>query len=319
MVWPQTDTDMRGNSFLTCQAPNKSKSSLPSRHLVHADPDEIALEFEARLAAADLSNDYVHHFVVSWRDEDDFDGKIEQAAERFLVCMGLQNCPAIIGQHSDTEHDHIHIAVVPVDAISGQEVPRYEYDKARAQMAAAVLCAEFDWQPELEARYSVRHGRLFRDEHDDIGAVNCPAEWPDHRPPPRSGLSNRSKLIEVETGRASAERLVIEVAPKVLEECDDQDELHRRLGAQGIALRKFGNGAAYFVQGERIKASVIRSWSARQIERKFGQLPKGIKAEGLPRLQTRVLTRDDKLADRYREARTVHFARLRREIGRAHV
>lgn len=281
-----------------------------TRHLLSTEPEEIALELEARLAAAGLSNRYVHHIVLSWRPGEDYEQHIEEASALFLNAMGFANCPAVIGEHRDTDNPHVHLAVVPVDVTTGEEVPRYEYDKTRTQMAAAVLCHRFGWQPEENARYSVRDGLLVRDGHEVLGPANEPAKWPDQRPPPRVEPSQRARHYEDQHSRLSLERIVMTQVPRLLENCQNIAELNRQLRGLGISLARFGNGAAFFDGSERVKASLANRWSCQKIEAKFGPLPKYVAAECSTLADKPTLTTQDRRRTDYEEARREFKFRL---------
>lgn len=281
-----------------------------TRHLLSTEPEEIALELEARLAAAELSNRYVHHMVLSWRPEEEYEQHIEEASALFLNAMGLASCPAIIGEHRDTDNPHVHLAVVPVDATTGKEVPRYEYDKTRSQMAAAVLCHRFGWRPEENARYAVRDGLLVRDGHEVLGPANEPLKWPDRRPPPRAEASHRALHYEEQNAQMSLERLVMTRVPKLLENCQSIEELNRQLAELGISLARYGSGAAFFDGSERVKASLANRWSCKKIEAKFGPLPRHVAFECATLADKPALTIKDRRRIDYEEARREFRFRL---------
>lgn len=281
-----------------------------TRHLLSTEPEEIATELEARLATAGLSNRHVHHMVLSWRPDEDYEDHIDEAAAIFLDAMGFAKCPAVIGEHRDTHNPHVHLAVVPVDATTGEEVPRYEYDKTRSQMAAAVLCHRFGWRPEENARYSVKDGLLVRDGHEVLGPANEPAKWPDQRPPSRVEPSKRARYYEEQHSRLSLERIVMTRVPILLENCQNITELNRELAALGISLARFGNGAAFFDRSERVKASLANRWSCKKIETKFGPLPKHVAAECATLADKPALTTQDRRRMVYEEARREFRFRL---------
>ena len=281
-----------------------------TRNLISTEPEAIALELEARLAGAGLSNRYVHHMVLSWRRDEDYENHIEEAAESFLDALGFANCPAVIGEHRDTDNPHIHLMVAPVDATTGEEVARYEYDKTRSQMAAAVLCHRFGWRPEENARYSVRDGMLVRDQHEVLGPANEPAKWPDQRPPSRVEPSKRARHYEEQHSRLSLERIVMTRVPTLLENCQNITELNRHLAELGISLARFGNGAAFFDGSERVKASLANRWSCKKIEAKFGHLPKHVAAECATLADKPALTTQDRRRMHYEDARREFRFRL---------
>jgi hypothetical protein len=77
----------------------------------------------------------VAHFSLSAAPEDRLlsDDDWAAIAAEFLGDLGYQNCPHVIVRHRDTEHSHIHLACLRIDA-SGKTVPdsndRYKAEKS---------------------------------------------------------------------------------------------------------------------------------------------------------------------------------------------
>jgi len=58
-----------------------------------------------------------------------------EIAEAFLKDLGLHNCPHVICRHTDTDHQHIHIACLRIGP-DGKTVPESN-DRYKAERSAA--------------------------------------------------------------------------------------------------------------------------------------------------------------------------------------
>ena len=256
------------------------------RNVLTDNPDLMTAEMAALMEEADAGDGVVEHVIVSVQQGDDLLGNFEEAVEILVEALGVDNCPVIGAVHADTDHMHFHLVIIRVDVDTGEVVDLPKYDKIRGQQALAVMEDRFGWKREENSRWEVVEGRLILDGMTDHGPADNPREWPDRYFPP-ADLSAQGRRIEKTTGNISAERRIKDIVPDLIANNSDRASFLAELAMEGIELVKAHRGAAYLVhmkdeQGrhrkEQVKASVIRGWGAKALERRYGPIGAG---EGL--------------------------------------
>ena len=287
-----------------------------ARHVLSDSPDLMSEELAALMEEAGVGDGAIEHLIVSVRQGDDLIGNFEEAVDILVEALGLENCPVIGAVHSDTDHDHFHLVILRVDVETGELVNLPSFDIIRGHQALAVMEERFGWQPEADARWQVEGGRLILDGKTDVGPADDPRQWPDgyfHHPE----LSRQGRKAERHTGYVSAERHIRDVIPGIIERTMTQDAFVAALAEEGIELTRAHRGAAYLVktrseQGqvrtESVKASVVRGWGWKALDRKYGPFAEGGKAKVSPRTAKPI--GDDLNIPRYRLAKSQYQARL---------
>ncbi|MBX7536228.1 relaxase/mobilization nuclease domain-containing protein [Qipengyuania sp. GH1] len=250
------------------------------RNVLTDNPDMMSAEMAALMEEADAGDGVVEHVIVSVQQGDDLLGNFEEAVEILVEALGVGKCPVIGAVHSDTDYDHFHLIIVRVDIETGEIVSLPHFDIIRGHQAMAVMEDRFDWQREENARWQVVDGRLILDGTTDVGPAHDPRQWPDgyfHHPE----ISAAGRKVERQHGYVSAERLVRKVVPELITQHSDQPSFLAALAKHGIELRRAHRGAAYLVHSEdqqgnkrieSVKASVVRGWGWKALERKYGKL-----------------------------------------------
>ncbi|WP_145985283.1 relaxase/mobilization nuclease domain-containing protein [Altererythrobacter sp. B11] len=287
-----------------------------ARHVLSDTPDLMSAELASLMEEAGVGDGAIEHLIVSVREGDDIIGNFEEAVDILVEALGLGNCPVIGAVHSDTDHGHFHLVILRVDVETGELVNLPSFDIIRGHQALAVMEDRFGWQREADARWKVEGGRLILDGKTDVGPADDPRQWPDgyfHHPE----LSRQGRKAERHTGYVSAERRIRDVIPGILERTETQDAFVTALAEEGIELTRAHRGAAYLVktrseQGEirteSVKASVVRGWGWKALERKYGPFPEGSEAKVSPRTAKPI--GDDLNIPRYRLAKSQYQARL---------
>lgn len=287
-----------------------------ARHVLSDTPDLMSEELAALMEEAGVGDGAIEHLIVSVRQGDDLIGNFEEAVDILVEALDLGNCPVIGAVHSDTDHDHFHLVILRVDVETGELVNLPSFDIIRGHQALAVMEERFGWQREADARWEVKDGRLLLDGKTDVGPADDPRQWPDgyfHHPE----LSRQGRKVERQTGYLSAERRIRDVIPGIIERTKTQDAFVAALAEEGIELTRAHRGAAYLVktrneQGqvrtESVKASVVRGWGWKALERKYGPFPEGGEAKVSPRTAKPI--GDDLNIPRYRLAKSQYQARV---------
>ncbi len=67
-----------------------------------------------------------YHFSLSWSPDEPRPDRVEmrRATEEALKSIGMDACQALVVEHTDTEHPHVHVAVCRVDPETGKACGR---------------------------------------------------------------------------------------------------------------------------------------------------------------------------------------------------
>ncbi|MCF8883431.1 relaxase/mobilization nuclease domain-containing protein [Erythrobacter sp. SN021] len=253
------------------------------RNVLTDNPNLMTGEMAALMEEADAGDGVVEHVIVSVQQGDDLLGNFEEAVEILVEALGVGNCPVIGAVHADTDHMHFHLVIIRVDVDTGEVVDLPQYDQIRGQQALAVMEHRFGWKREENSRWEVVEGRLVLDGTADHGPADNPREWPDRYFPP-AGLSAQGRRQEKTSGYVSAERRIRDIVPGLIANNSDRASFLAELAKEGIELVKAHRGAAYVVhmedergrhRREQVKASVIRGWGAKALERRYGPIGAG--------------------------------------------
>ena len=204
----------------------------------------------------------LYHFALSWRDGEhiNFD-QAQQASQRALKALGMEDNQAFFVIHRDKDHHHhIHVVVNRVHpeklVLSGP--PRFDY------LVLDRACRE----TELEQGWQHDHGpyvvidgeiqRLGKAQRKELGMVAVKSENVDHRQTPAARMS------EVNNGVPSfAEWMRSRVAPDLREALKDPsatwDKLHQQLGQRGIRIEHRGGGLVFVTQANMKETSTKAS------------------------------------------------------------
>ena len=204
------------------------------------------------------SADPIDHWVLSWRsDEHPTPEQARQAVEIFIDHCGLNGHQYIWGLHDDTKNKHVHIEVnrVNPDTLKVTKINK-GFDREASQQAIALIEHAQGWKQEAGARYDIEHGKPVKREQD---------------PAKQLEPSNRAKVMELQTGEKSVERIAQERAAPIIASAASWKELHQALAEHGMKYERAGSGALVHVGEVAIKASDIdRKASLGQLQKRFG-------------------------------------------------
>lgn len=227
----------------------------------------------------------IDHWVFSWPDDEKPTvSEAERVIQIFMHCQGLERCKGAWGFHVDTDNPHVHLAAARIDPKTGARMTAGDgWDIDAAHRAKAVIEAEFTkWIPEPGSRYLVRDGLLIECASSRVlGEAGDPASWARHRAKSVSnaGQSARdhpaidadSLAYEEATGFMSRKRIAIEIAVPIVLRASTLDAAHAALADEGIELRRERSGAAFVINGIKVKASIDRRTSHDAITARFHQ------------------------------------------------
>jgi len=212
----------------------------------------------------------VYHFVISRRGRTE--PKILAAmAKRLLVLTGLDKQKALIAVHTDTDDNHVHIAVSALDDHGRQIILERGYSKVLLAHVNAQLCHEFGYEPESGLGFHATDEGVFR---TDDGAKLRDAAFRkvtnDLRKQP--ALTPLSAAFERETGLPSIQRRIRDEFDEAMK-AETLEGFSIELAASGIQYTLVGSGAMISCGTDRFKASTIsRSASPKRLARHFGVL-----------------------------------------------
>lgn len=219
----------------------------------HAKSEMIALAQEAV-----RSKDPIAHYVLSWQEgEQPTARQADEAVDVFMCELGLEGHQVVYGLHSDTNNQHIHLAINRVHPTTLQVIKINKgFDLEAAHRALALIEHAHGWKREAKGRYRVSEtGKVVKVEN----------EKPQQQP------HTARRDIEHQTGEKSAERLAIERAGPIIKQAKSWDELHQGLAAVGMRYERTGSGAVIHVGEVAVKASSAdRSASLAQLQKRLG-------------------------------------------------
>lgn len=229
-------------------------------------------------------NDVTDHWVLSWpANEDPTKHEVEETIAIFLRCQGLEKCPVVWGYHRDTDNPHVHLAILRIDPVTGERVTAGQgWDIDTAHRAKAVIEDRFPhWHREEGSLYRVENGMVVDlRTNDTVGRADDPKTWSSpkskkgkktqERPTRPIRLDEQSRTYEQRTGLKSRKRIALEIAAPIALSSTSWDECHRRLAAEGIALRKTQvRGAEFIIDGKPVKASINRETSFSKLKDRY--------------------------------------------------
>jgi hypothetical protein len=204
------------------------------------------------------SADPIDHWVLSWRsDEHPTPEQARQAVEIFIAHCGLNGHQYIWGLHDDTKNKHVHIEVnrVNPDTLKVMKINK-GFDREASQQAIALIEHAQGWKQEAGARYDIENGKPVKREKDPIKQLEP---------------SNRAKVMELQTGEKSIERIAQETAAPIIASAKNWKQLHDELAEIGMRYEREGSGAKVYIGDIGIKASdVDRKASFSAMQKRLG-------------------------------------------------
>jgi hypothetical protein len=204
------------------------------------------------------SKDPIDHWVLSWRnDEQPTPAQAKQAVEIFIEHCGLKDHQYIWGLHDDTKNLHVHIQVnrVHPDTLKVTKINK-GFDREASQQAIALIEHAQGWQQEAGARYDIENGKPVKREKDPFKALEP---------------SNKAKVMELQTGEKSAQRIGIEAAAPIITSASSWKEFHAQMAEAGMRYERKGSGAVIHVGDVPVKASdVSRAASLSAMQKRLG-------------------------------------------------
>ena len=219
-----------------------------------------AIEMEAVAHSNVRCKDPVFHFILSWRElEYPTNEQVDEAVKIALKELDLQNCQALWAFQTDTENQHVHVAVNRIDPETGRAIqPAGNWTHKALERAARKIETAQGWEVLKEGRYEVTPN----------GEVK---ERPSGQRSESERLSQTAQDIEAHTAAKSVERIGKEKALPVIQAAKSWEELHEKLAERGIVFEKKGSGAILIIQGTAVKASKIgRDISLSKLEERLG-------------------------------------------------
>lgn len=271
-------------------------------------------------------DDVTDHWVLSWQaDEEPTEEEVEEAIAIFLRCQGLEKCPVIWGYHRDTDNPHVHLAILRIDPVTGKRVTAGQgWDIDAGHRAKAVIEDRFPhWHREEGSLYRVENGMLvYLRTNDTVGRADDPKTWSSSKskkdkntpegPARPIKLDEQSRAYEQRTGLKSRKRIALEIAAPIALSSTSWDECHRRLAAEGIALRKTNvRGAEFIIDGKPVKASINRETSFAKLKDRYGSDFDASVHEVQPSPPREMWSGDEKRQDYYRQKRAHDLLRDR--------
>ncbi|EMD81896.1 relaxase/mobilization nuclease domain-containing protein [Pacificimonas flava] len=248
----------------------------------------------------------VVHIIVSWQGREQPDpSQLKDTVDTMLAVTGLSVCPTLFAQHTNTEHPHLHIAVVRADPANGRAAGS-EWLIEDLHQAIAILEERHGWAAEPNALYYARDGAVFDAKVRRFGGGSRGEEIVD----PISEVMVRDaagKFLKPRDRKGVAAEIVNLHADiiRARNEAKDWDDFHAHLEIHQIAYRAKGSGARIHVGDTSNKASTVDpDLALKQMEKRFGPF--------VPNPGDRIPGFDE-----YREAHKAQLKRLRAERAKA--
>jgi hypothetical protein len=121
------------------------------------------------------------HIALSWEHQTKPDpAEMNRAAEGALKALGWEQLQALIVEHKDHDHSHVHIVVCLVDPETGRNAPHHkndygrlqrwahEYDKARGLEVCPQRAEKMERKPDDPALYKPGKQWLSRQEYEAV-------------------------------------------------------------------------------------------------------------------------------------------------------
>ena len=257
--------------YVTDQAHGGEKVDLIGYRNVTPQFERAQIEMLAQITRAG-GTDPIEHYVISWgENEHPTPEQVDEAVTLLMRVLNLEEHQAIYAAHSNTRHYHVHVAANRVHPETGTVVAAGDgWQLNAAGQAAALIEHQQGWEAEKGAQYrvdvdGVRHidsGRLVR--HVDGSATGV--HPPDRRTLEKAvdkRVSRSARGYEARTGRMSFERIAMTIAAPIIARARSWDELHEKLGKEGLGYARSGTNGARITMGERaISASIAARGAA---------------------------------------------------------
>ncbi|WP_170004445.1 relaxase/mobilization nuclease domain-containing protein [Pseudopontixanthobacter vadosimaris] len=195
-----------------------------------------------------------YHFVISRRGRTD--PKILMAmAKRLLTLAGLDKQKALIAVHTDTDDNHVHIAVSALNDQRRQIILERGYSKVLLAHVNARLCHEFGYKPEAGLGFYATDDGVYRTEDNaKLRDANFCKITNDLRKQP--ALTARAAAFERETGLPSPQRRIRKSFDRAMG-AQSLEMFAAELAVDGITYSLEGSGATIALHEEGFKASRI--------------------------------------------------------------
>lgn len=294
-----------------------------ARNFTSDDTEAQLLELHDLVAEQPAGADLVEHLLLSWDSRDaPSPTQVFTAFDILLEMLGYGNCPVVIGLHRDTGNLHGHAALIRIDAMTGDVVPRAfdGWDIDAGHRAVAVIEDRFpDWHVSPGRTYEVRNERLIHcKSNSDLGTASEPSSWrraeksgSNEAKPLSSGIEAKidfpSRQYEEDTGWKSRTRVALEEAVPILLSAVSWPEAHSRLAIIGIEFKraKNGTGANFEMGGVKVKASIHDSTSLPALVKRLGAFePNSVDEPIIPYVPRCLHGNDPKRAEYHAAKRT---------------
>jgi DnaJ-domain-containing protein 1 len=229
-------------------------SHVETRHTFEQDPAEVAQEMRDAASLSDRVEKPVYHLSVSFPVGDDTsqDERLE-VMDELLEDLELEDHQALIVEHQDEQHPHVHAMV-----------NRVQHDP-QAEGYAKAWTNSNDFQ---KIERSLRRMEKEREWREVAGYHARPEQAEKPSPAPTSGEIQRYKR----TGDLPFGDVVSEVAGHHFEEAESWADLEGRLREHGIWVEAKGRGGVVTDGEETAKLSDVgREYSRYKLEERFDQ------------------------------------------------
>jgi len=253
----RTGADFGGLSSYLTAGGEERVSHVETRHTFEQDPAKVAQEMRDAASLSDRVEKPVYHLSVSFPVEDDTsqDERLE-VMDELLEDLGLDDRQALIVEHQDEQHPHVHAMV-----------NRVQHDR-RAEDYGTAWDTGHDWH-KIEA--SLRQIEQERGWRQVPGKL---AETPDMDREPGDAWTSGQMQYFKRTGELPLIEEVKVQAGEDFEAAESWDELDRALREKGLKIERKGRGGVVrdAVTGDAVKlSSVGREHSLGRLEDRFDE------------------------------------------------
>jgi len=240
---------------------------MEARNLETTDPLAASAIMEATAAQNLRCKKPVYHFVLSFDPKDARRGKLppevlREIASEAIERMGLTEHQMLIYAHKDTKHPHMHFLINRVHPSTGRAFDRHNDGRRLTE-----LCREIARERELNIpRDKERIRELEKvDDFDLVESLDTPTEgeyWQAKR---------EEREPQIAMGKSEVKALREKVQGHFYNATDWHD-LTARLGAQGVFLRRKGQGLV-LAKGERFAklSQMGKGVRLTELEDRFGE------------------------------------------------
>ena len=252
----RTGADFEGLSLYLTEGGEGRVGYVETRNVFEPEerPVQVAQEMEDAAAASGRVEKPVYHLSISFPAEDETrpEERLE-VTEEVLGDLGLGDHQAMIVEHQDESHPHVHVMVNRVQ------------HRLEAEDCGKAWQGSYDWQQIEESLRRIERERGWR----QVAGYHARPEGA-KKPSPalKTGEIHRYKR----TGQLPFGNVVSEVAGHHFEEATSWRELERRLREHGIWIEARGRGGVVTDGNETCKLSDVgRNYSRYKLEEKFDQ------------------------------------------------